>query len=82
MTTETSVVADVMTTQPDALRADSSLEEADLVLRSTRVMGVPVVDSDGILVGVVTHAHLAVYRFARSEPPVDSTGTSPARAKE
>ena len=44
----------------------ASLEEADLALRSTYVMGLPVVDSNGALVGVITHANLAAYRFHRT----------------
>ncbi len=56
-------VADIMTIDPVVLDADASLEEADLVLRTTFLSGIPVVDRDGRLVGIVTHAHLVAYRF-------------------
>ena len=60
------LVADVMTSDPPVVAEGASLEEADIVLRSTYVMGVPVVDRNGALVGVITHANLAAYRFHRT----------------
>jgi CBS domain-containing protein len=44
-------------------------------------LGVPVVDADGALVGVVTHADLAAYRFGHANP-VEATGTDSAPAGE
>ena len=61
-------VADVMTFDPIVVAADASLEEADIALRSTYVMGLPVVDRNGTLVGVITHANLAVHRFVLRTP--------------
>ena len=56
-------VADAMSVDPIAIDIDAPLEEADRLLRSTYVTGIPVVDHDGVLVGVVSHVHLTAYRF-------------------
>ncbi len=60
------LVADVMTFDPLVVAVGVSLEEADVVLRSTYVRGLPVVDTNGALVGVITDANLAAYRFHRT----------------
>ena len=62
------VAADVMTVNPVVVSLDATLEEADLILRSTYVTGIPVVDGDGVLVGVIGHANLAWHRFGRRMP--------------
>ena len=59
------VAADVMTVNPVVVSLDATLEEADLILRSTYVTGIPVVDGDGVLVGVIGHANLAWHQFGR-----------------
>jgi predicted transcriptional regulator len=59
------LVADVMSVDPVVVKVDASLAEADVVLRSTYLTGIPVVDRNGTLVGVLSHAHLAEYRYAR-----------------
>jgi CBS domain-containing protein len=83
MTIKKPLVADVMTTRHAVLTVDASLEEADLILRSTIVTGLPVVDRHGALVGVVTHANLAAYRFGHPGSPVGAmrTGSAPAKAE-
>jgi CBS domain-containing protein len=58
-------VADVMTVDPIVVSLDTTLEEADTIIRSTFVAGLPVVDGDGVLVGVIGDAHLATYRFGQ-----------------
>ncbi len=58
------LVADVMSVDPVVLKVDASLSEADVVLRSTYIRGIPVIDRNGALVGVLSHANLAEYRFA------------------
>jgi CBS domain-containing protein len=60
-------VADVMTIDPIVVDVHASLEEADHLLRSTYITGIPVVDDNGVLVGVISHAHLTVYRFAHRQ---------------
>ena len=80
MTINKPLVADVMTTRPVVLTVDASLEEADLVLRSTIITGLPVVDGDGALVGVVSHANLVAYRFAHLRSPTEATRTDSASA--
>jgi len=67
MDTRGQSVADVMTTDPVVLDPGASLEAADLVLRSTIINGIPVVDGDGKLVGTISHANLAAHRFAEVE---------------
>ena len=71
-------VADVMTTDPVVIDSRASLEAADLVLRSTFIKGIPVVDGQGKLVGIITHAHLAAHRFAEVDPTEGDTGSSPS----
>jgi CBS domain-containing protein len=56
-------VADAMSVDPIAINIDAPLEEADRLLRSTYITGIPVVDHDGLLVGVISHVHLTAYRF-------------------
>jgi hypothetical protein len=58
------LVADVMTVKPIVVSLDATLEEADVIIRSTYVTGLPVVDRHGVLVGVIGDAHLASHRFA------------------
>jgi CBS domain-containing protein len=71
-------VADVMTTDPVVLDSGASLEAADLVLRSTFIKGIPVVDGEGRLVGTISHAHLAAHRFAQVDPVPAGTGSAPS----
>jgi predicted transcriptional regulator len=74
MSVKKTLVADVMTTRPPVLTVDASLEEADLALRAALITGLPVVDSDGALVGVVTDANLVTYRFVHlRHHPVEAT---------
>jgi CBS domain-containing protein len=76
MTTSGRSVADVMTTNPVVLDAGASLEAADLLLRSTFMKGIPVVDGQGRLVGTIGDAHLAAHRFAEVHPTRDETGSA------
>jgi len=82
MTIKRPVVADVMTTRSVVLTIDASLEDADLALRSAPITGLPVVDGDGALVGVVTNADLVAYRFAHPRPLAEPTPTSTASENE
>jgi len=51
-------VADLMTLDPVVVSVDASIEEAENLLRYHRITGLPVVDADGILVGVISHTDL------------------------
>ena len=66
-------VADVMTNNPIFVGVDASLEDVDLLLRSSFVTGLPVVDEAGALVGTISQADLVLYRFART-PVTDRAG--------
>jgi CBS domain-containing protein len=46
--------ADVMTTGAATIRPDASLAEAARIMLDHRISGLPVVDADGTLVGIVT----------------------------
>ena len=72
------LVADVMAVDPIVVHVDAPLEEADVLIRSTYIKSIPVVDSTGALVGVIREADLVAYRFARSQPPADATARSRA----
>jgi CBS-domain-containing membrane protein len=51
-------VKDVMTTEVVAARADASYADLAVLLRKHRVSGFPVVDEEGIVVGVVSESDL------------------------
>ena len=56
------VAADLMTIEPVVVAFDAPLEEAERLIRDYQVSGLPVVDGDGILVGVISQTdfvHLA-----------------------
>jgi CBS domain-containing protein len=52
------LVKDIMTTDVAAVRSDASYRELAALLRSRRVSGLPVVDAEGIVVGVVSETDL------------------------
>jgi CBS domain-containing protein len=82
MGTKMPSVTDVMTVGMMVVGVDATVEEADAVLRTAFTTGVPVVDDSGALVGVVTHADVAAYRFARQKPDPNVRGRSPGRPGE
>lgn len=79
MDTTQLLVADVMTIGPIVVNVDASLEDADHLLASTYITGLPVVDRDGGLVGVITQADLVAYRVAHRTPQLNETGWAPRR---
>lgn len=68
------MVADVMTIDPVVVNIDASLEEAAHLLHSNQVSGLPVVDANGALVGVISQTDLLavtdspIGRLIRREP--------------
>jgi CBS domain-containing protein len=54
------LVKDIMDAEPETVRADASVEDVVRVLRENELPGVPVVDSDGHLAGIVTEADLVL----------------------
>ena len=54
----TLTVADVMTLDPVVIGADAPLEEAERLLSARHVSGLPVVDADERLVGVISRTDL------------------------
>jgi CBS domain-containing protein len=59
------LVKDVMTTDVAAVRSDASYREMTALLRSRRVSGLPVVDAEGIVVGVVSETDLLTRALER-----------------
>jgi predicted transcriptional regulator len=55
-------VKDIMTTRVVAVRSDASYREMATALRAHRVSGLPVVDAEGTVVGVVSETDLLVKR--------------------
>jgi CBS domain-containing protein len=51
-------VADLMTLDPVSIPLDASVEEAEAKLRKHRITGLPVVDGDDRLVGVISQTDL------------------------
>jgi CBS domain-containing protein len=51
-------VRDVMTTEVQAVRADASLEEIAQLMATHHISGVPVVEDDGRVIGIVSEADL------------------------
>jgi CBS domain-containing protein len=51
-------VADLMTIDPIVVSTDATIEEAEELLRQHRITGLPVVDIDGRLVGVISQTDL------------------------
>jgi CBS domain-containing protein len=47
-----------MTTEVHAVRADASLEEIALLMATHHISGVPVVEDDGRVIGIVSEADL------------------------
>jgi CBS-domain-containing membrane protein len=58
-------VADLMTIDPIAVSVDASIEEAEDLLRRHRITGLPVVDPNGTLVGVISQTDLLYLALPR-----------------
>jgi CBS domain-containing protein len=54
------VVRDIMDSDPETVAPDTPVEEVVRLLRENELPGVPVVDSDGRCVGIVTEADLVL----------------------
>jgi IMP dehydrogenase len=52
------VAADLMTIDPVVVAVDAPIEEAEELMRTYRVSGLPVVDAHGSLVGVISQTDL------------------------
>jgi CBS domain-containing protein len=81
------LVADFMTIDPIVVAEDAPLEEAVRLIREYSISGLPVVDGDGALVGVISQTDLvaihesAIGRIIRTEASglrVGELMTSPA----
>lgn len=59
------LVKDIMTADVAAVRSDASYREMTALLRSRRVNGLPVVDAEGIVVGVVSETDLLTRALER-----------------
>lgn len=58
-------VADLMTIDPVAVSVDASIEDAEELLRQHRITGLPVVDPNGTLVGVISQTDLLYLALPR-----------------
>jgi CBS domain-containing protein len=56
-------VADLMTLDPISILVDASIEEAEALLRQHHITGLPVVDADERLVGVISQTDLLYLRM-------------------
>lgn len=67
-------VADVMSFDPIVVRSDAPIEEAERLLEANHISGLPVVDSGGSLVGVISQtdllhlAHQSISDILRARP--------------
>ncbi|MCL1474632.1 CBS domain-containing protein [Argonema antarcticum] len=61
-------VADVMSRDPVTVRPETSLKEAIKILAQRRISGLPVVDGDGKLVGVISESDL-LWQETGATPP-------------
>jgi CBS domain-containing protein len=61
-------VKDIMTTHVGAVGPDASYREMIAVLRTRRISGLPVVDADGVVVGVVSETDLLARRPMAGRP--------------
>ena len=68
MTTVHARVKDIMTTHVVAVRSDASYQEMITALRAHRVSGLPVVDAEGTVVGVVSGTDLLTKREMDGRP--------------
>ena len=64
-------VRDIMTTQVVVARRDASYREMAAILRANRVSGLPVVDAEGTVVGVVSETDLLTKRAAAGRTAAD-----------
>ncbi len=54
------LIRDIMDTSPAAVAPDASVEDVVAALREHQLPGLPVVDADGLCVGIVTEADLVL----------------------
>lgn len=64
-------VKDIMTTHVAAVRSDASYREMATMLRAHRVSGLPIVDAEGTVVGVVSETDLLTRRTATGGTAAD-----------
>lgn len=62
-------VADVMSREPITVKPQTSVKEAIKILTEQRISGLPVVDDDGKLVGVISETDL-LWQETGVEPPL------------
>ncbi|MFG3496520.1 CBS domain-containing protein [Streptomyces sp. NPDC047928] len=75
-----STVGEVMTRQVVQARPDTPLEELAELLAAHRIRGIPVVDGDDKVVGVVSKTDLTRHRTATTAADDDPAGPGPAAA--
>ena len=78
MATPGLLVADFMTIDPIVVNVDASLEEAAHLLRAYSISGLPVIDLDGNLVGVISQIGPPGGRRCLGEPARPRQAERPA----
>lgn len=74
-------VGDLMTIDPITVRIDASIEDAEDLMRTHRITGLPVIDPNGHLVGVISQTDLRISPCPRSSPSSDTAIEESASAR-
>lgn len=61
-------VSEIMTQNVISITVEATIEDAAKLLLERNISGLPVVDKDGILVGIITHRDL-LYKNIQPDPP-------------
>jgi CBS domain-containing protein len=75
-------VREVMTAKPVTVRADATVEDAATLMHDKRVSRLPVVDSTGRLLGIVTRSDILRAMVAGLGEPYDAGEETPERLGE
>lgn len=69
-------VADLMTLDPVSIPLDATIEEAEVLLRHHRITGLPVIDADDRLVGVISQTDLLYLALPSVRALIRHSGSS------
>ena len=69
-------IDDLMTREVRTVRSDTPLKEAARILAEFQVSGLPVVDSDGYVLGVLSEGDILFKEIGIQDTPASSSGSS------